>query len=140
MDDQDPFEEVNESNNNLTGLAAVFQTLKNKARKNDGAAQKKETAADIVNKYLDEELEEHKSLSWWSSFEVNSKESRVKLALCKVAKKYLTPCPTSTNCERLFSVAGQIMDEKRTNMLPENLERILFLRENVIVTNFSLDW
>ena len=140
MDDQDPVEEVNESNNNLTGLAAVFQALKNKARKNEGAAQKKETAADIVNKYLDEELEEHKSLSWWSSFEVNSKESRVKLALCKVAKKYLTPCPTSTNCERLFSVAGQIMDEKRTNMLPENLERILFLRENVIVTNFSLDW
>ena len=120
--------------------ATVFHALKNKARKSDGASRKKETAADIVNQYLDEELEEHKSLSWWSTFEENSKESRVKLALCKVAKKYLTPCPTSTNCERLFSVAGQIMDEKRTNMLPENLERILFLRENVVATNFSLDW
>ena len=139
-DDQDPIEEVTESNNNQTGLVAVFQALKNNARKNDGAGPKKETAADIVNNYLEEKLEEYKTLSWWSNFEQNSKESKVRLALCRVAKKYLTPCPTSTNCERLFSVAGQIMDEKRSTMLPENLERILFLRENVIVTNFSLDW
>ena len=93
-----------------------------------------------MDKYLEEELEENKTLAWWSNFEARNPENKIRLALCKVARKYLTPCPTSTNCERLFSVAGQIMDEKRTNMLPENLEKILFMRENIIVTNFSLDW
>ena len=139
-DEQDLIEHITETNNNLTGLAAVFHKLKSKARQNDNMIQNRETAKDIVDKYFDEDLEENKTLSWWSKFEEGSKESKLRLALCKVARKYLTPCPTSTNCERLFSVAGQIMDEKRTNMLPENLERILFLRENLIVTNFSLEW
>ena len=139
-DDQDIIEQIPETNNNLTCLAAVFHALKSKARKNDNSIQRRETAKDIVDKYFDEDLEENKTLSWWSKFEESSKESKLRLAMCKVARKYLTPCPTSTNCERLFSVAGQIMDEKRKNMLPENLERILFLRENLIVTNFSLDW
>ena len=139
-DDQELIEEVTETNNNLTGLAAVFRALKDKARKNDNSTQRRETAKDVVGKYLDEELEENKTLQWWSKFEDSSKDNKLRMALCKVAKKYLTPCPTSTNCERLFSVAGQIMDEKRTNMLPKNFERILFLRENLIITNFSLDW
>ena len=139
-DDQGTLEEVAEPNNNVTGLAAVFQALKNKAKKNDHLNQRKETVEDVVDKYLEEELEENKTLAWWSNFEARNPENKIRLALCKVARKYLTPCPTSTNCERLFSVAGQIMDEKRTNMLPENLEKILFMRENIIVTNFSLDW
>ena len=43
-DVQEAPEEVNESNNNLTGLAAVFHALKSKAKKNDGSSQRKETA------------------------------------------------------------------------------------------------
>ena len=54
--------------------------------------------------------------------------------------RYLTPLPTSTDCERLFSMAGQIMDEKQANLLPDNLEKILFLRENSVISNLSLDW
>ena len=37
-------------------------------------------------------------------------------------------------------MAGQIMDEKQANLLPDNLEKILFLRENSVISNLSLDW
>ena len=42
--------------------------------------------------------------------------------------------------ERLFSVAGQIASDKRSGMLPDNLEKVLFLRENILILNFVLDW
>ena len=54
--------------------------------------------------------------------------------------RYLTPPPTFNDSERLFSMAGQIMDEKQANLLPDNLEKILFLRENSVISNLSLDW
>ena len=139
-DDHEDVEFIPEANNNLSGLAAAFQALKKKALINDNSVQKKETAKDVVENYMSASLEENRTLSWWAKYEESSKDNRLRLALCKIARKYLTPSPTSTNCERLFSVAGQIMDEKRTNLLPENLEKILFLRENILVTNFSLDW
>jgi hypothetical protein len=139
-DEPEVVEVTTETNNNLTGLAAAFQALKKKARENDNSVLRRETARDVVENYLSSSLEENKSLTWWCQFEERSKDDKIRLALCKLARKFLTPSPTSTNCERLFSIAGQIMDEKRTNLLPENLERILFLRENMLVTNFRLDW
>ena len=99
----------------------------------------KETEEDVFKSFLTSKLESS-CLVWWQKFEASSQDNKVKLALCKLAKQYLTPPPTSTNCERLFSVAGQIMDEKRANLLPDNLEKILFLRENILVTNYRLDW
>jgi hypothetical protein len=42
--------------------------------------------------------------------------------------------------QRLFSTAGQLADDKRSKLLPENLEKLLFLRENILVMNFDLDW
>ena len=109
----------------------------NARRTDDGVT--KETEEDAIKTYLSEKLETS-CLSWWLKFETESKDKKIQLALCRIAKQYLTPPPTSTNCERLFSVAGQIMDEKRARTLPENLEKILFLRENILVSNYSLEW
>ena len=64
----------------------------------------------------------------------------LRLSLCNIARKYLTPPPSSINVERLFSSAGQVMDEKRANLKPENLDKIIFLRENSITKNFKFDW
>ena len=136
-DDVD-LQEVEKPNTNLTGLAAIFDSFKKKANTSAGIS-KNETARDIVELYLNGKLEE-KSLRWWDNYEKLSENSMLRLSLCELAKKYLTPHPTSTNCERLFSVAGQIVDDRRASMLPENLEKILFLRENMLATNFSLDW
>ena len=54
--------------------------------------------------------------------------------------RFLTPPPTSTNVERLFSYAGIIADNKRASLQPERLNKILFLRENLTMLNIKLDW
>ena len=121
------------------GLEAAFEAVKQNARRNEEGPVR-ETEEDVLKNFLNSKLESTGCLAWWQKFEASSSNCKVKVALCKLAKQYLTPPPTSTNCERLFSVAGQIMDEKRANLLPDNLEKILFLRENILVTNYSLDW
>ena len=49
------------------------------------------------------------------------------MGLAKLAKKFLTPPPTSTAVERLFSSAGLILDDRRSKLLPETVEKLLFL-------------
>ena len=65
---------------------------------------------------------------------------KVKEAFLRVARKYLTPPPTSTNVEHFFSYAWLIADEKRGRLQPERLEKILFLRENLAMLGFMLEW
>ena len=50
------------------------------------------------------------------------------------------PPPTSTNVERLFSYAGMVMEDRRALLMPERVNKILFLRENLVMLNFKLDW
>ena len=80
-----------------------------------------------------------KLLNCWTTNEEKAKDCKGALALCRLARQFLTPPPTSTVCEQLFSVAGQVMDEKRAILLPDNLEKMLFLREDIIITNYNLD-
>ena len=127
-----------EANNNKGGLEAAFEAIKKKARK-DEEAEPKESEESVVNSFLTSKLEKD-NLKCWAKFEEQSVDSPIALALFRVARKYLTPPPTSTNSERLFSVAGQVMDENRARILPDSLEKILFLRENLVTCNFSLDW
>ena len=61
---------------------------------------------------------------------------KIKLALTKMAKKYLTPPPISIDVERLFSTAGDILSNKRNRLVPENLEKFLFCQENLPVFGF----
>ena len=84
------------------------------------------------------ELEEN-NLQFWRKYEERNKESKISHVLCRVAKKYLTPTATSTNCERLFSTASLIFDD-RPRLLPENLEKLLFLRENLEKQNIKVDY
>jgi hypothetical protein len=56
------------------------------------------------------------------------------------SRKFLTPPPTSTDVERLFSAAGLIAADNRARLSPETLEKLLFLRDNILVLNFELDW
>ena len=131
----------NDSSIKKSSLAAAYEALKEKSRSLSGNRHVgNETAKDVVEDYLKADLVESKPLAWWASFSVANKDNALKQGLCNLARKFLTPSPTSTNCERLFSVAGQILDEKRSSMLPDNLEKLLFLRENILNTNFSLDW
>ena len=79
-------------------------------------------------------------LRYWKKYSDSSNGCKVKEALVKVVRRYLTSPPTSTNVERLFSYAGMVMEDRRALMLPERVNRILFLRENLVMMNFKLDW
>lgn len=60
-----------------------------------------------------------------------------KAVLC-VARRHLTPPPSSTNVERLFSVGGLTAADHRASLSGEKLDQILFLRENALMANFNL--
>ena len=61
-------------------------------------------------------------------------------ALLRVVRRHLTPPPSSTNVERLFSIAGLTATDHRAALSGEKLDQILFLRENALMANFKLGW
>ena len=61
---------------------------------------------------------------WWN----DNKDSFPILA--KLAKKYLCVSATSIASERLFSDIGNIITAKRTNLKPERISRMVFLKRN----------
>uniref|UniRef100_A0AAV2K542 HAT C-terminal dimerisation domain-containing protein n=1 Tax=Knipowitschia caucasica TaxID=637954 RepID=A0AAV2K542_KNICA len=60
-------------------------------------------------------------LQWWSSH-VGAHEELAQLAL-----QYLAAPTSSVPCERLFSVAGHIVNKKRAALLSENLNKLVCL-------------
>ena len=56
---------------------------------------------------------------------------------CRVVDALLT---TSTNVERLFSYAGMVLEDRRARLNSDKLNQIVFLRENIVLANFQLDW
>ncbi|CAL9695883.1 unnamed protein product [Knipowitschia caucasica] len=60
-------------------------------------------------------------LQWWSSH-VGAHEELAQLAL-----QYLAAPASSVPCERLFSVAGHIVNKKRAALLSENVNKLVCL-------------
>ena len=78
---------------------------------------------------------------FWKQYEEEAHtEELPKAALLRVVRRHLTPPPSSTNCERLFSYAGLTVTDHRASLAGEKLDAILFLRENVVMANFKLEW
>ena len=44
---------------------------------------------------------------------------------------------SGVDVERLFSIAGAILNQKRNRVIPENAEKLLFVRENLPRVNFE---
>lgn len=63
-------------------------------------------------------------LTWWQG-----NYGRFPL-LQKLARKYLAIPATSVPSERVFSAAGNIVTAKRSCLLPENVDMLIFLSEN----------
>ena len=64
-------------------------------------------------------------LEWW-------KENCQKLPLlAKLAKKYLCIPATSAPSERALSLAGYIVNQRRACLLPEHVNMLVFLAENL---------
>ena len=64
-------------------------------------------------------------LTWW--FENKSRYRN----LCKLALHYLCIPATSVPSERAFSINGHIVRAKRACLLPENVQKLVFLAENL---------
>lgn len=57
--------------------------------------------------------------------------------LQKAANKFLSAPPTSVVSEQLFSSAGQIYADRRSNLLGENAKKLLFLHYNIKLFDFN---
>ncbi|VDL84714.1 unnamed protein product [Nippostrongylus brasiliensis] len=69
---------------------------------------------------------------FWRS-EVNA----AKYPLMKLlAKRYLSAPATSAESERLFSTAGLVVGDLRRSLSPENLEKLVFLHQNILILGF----
>lgn len=78
-----------------------------------------------INCYLSETILQRNAdiYSYWNSSPYPT--------LRKAVLKYLSAPPTSVPSEQLFSAAGQIYSDRRSNLLGENVEKLLFLAYNI---------
>ena len=82
-----------------------------------------------------------KYFRYWKHFEEMSEaNNKIVKALLKVVRRHLTPPPSSTNVEKLFSYGGLVATDHRSSLSGEKLDQILFLRENALMANFDLGW
>ena len=91
-----------------------------------------------IESYLTSKLSNNNNLTFWAKYSEEGKDCKITMALLNLAKRYLTPHPTSTNVERLFSTASNVLDGRNLNT--ESLEKLVFLKENLKLRNFALDW
>ena len=130
LSSQSPPNSVSDSIEDTSALHSIYAEMKKKA------GQCEESEEVIISSYLNSGLE-NSNLLYWS--QLSKSEQPIKKSLCKLARKFLTPHPTSTNVERLFSTAGNIVRD-RGSLKPENVEKLVFLKENLRMQNFPLDW
>ena len=120
----------------LNSLERIFASVKETAN-NKISFNSEGSVEEIVKSYLSK-LEDS-NLKWWSQFQDKSKDCVSSHALFSLARKYLTPPPTSTCVERVFSSAGLIADN-RPRLQPDTLEKLLFVRDNLLMKNINLQW
>ena len=143
----DPLEEclegdVNRNNKEGEGELkgrSVFQRLMSSMREkaNEVSRAPTDTVESVIESYLSSKLVNN-NLAFWAKYSADGKDCKIKMALANLAKRYLTPHPTSTNVERLFSTASNVLDDRNLNT--ESLEKLVFLKENLKLGNFALDW
>jgi len=63
-------------------------------------------------------------LSWWKK-----NETRFPY-LARLAKKYLAIQASSASPERLFSIAGNLITDRRSSLTPDHVKEIMFLKSN----------
>ena len=54
-----------------------------------------------------------------------------------LAKIYLRAPESSSDAERLFSTAIEILNKRRNKLLPCNAEKLLFVHENISKVNYQ---
>jgi hypothetical protein len=68
---------------------------------------------------------------WLNPLPFCAKYKTVQPEIYSLQKKYLCLPATSVPSERLFSKAGQVANDRRNRLNPKNINRILFLNNNM---------
>ena len=129
IDDQS--EEVNETNEpeppkkKKSKLSDFFADIYEDKSKR--ICSKLERVVAEVNRYKSEESIDidEKPLMWWKM-----RKCQYPL-MSNLAKRYFCIPATSVRSEEIFSVAGNVLNEKRNRLLPENVDKLVFLHENL---------
>ena len=113
----------------LKGLAAVLESISEE--EGTASTQVTLTTDEKIDKemysYLDIPLapSDTDPLVWWQT------ENERFPHLAQLAKKYLCICGTSVPSERVFSTAGNISSDSRCRLLPQNVNKLVFLAKNM---------
>ena len=70
-------------------------------------------------------------LKWWKE------NSKFYPLLSPLAKAYLTTPATSVPSERVFSTAGDVVTSQRSQLRPENVDMLIFLKRNLKVSSYT---
>ena len=95
------------------------------------AARKHASGYDRVKSEIDRYIQEplldldDDPLEWWKSC-----QSQYPLT-SQLVKKYWSLPATSLRSEEAFSTAGNVLTKKRNRLLPENVDKLVFLHDNM---------
>ena len=97
-------------------VIASFQRLMASMKEKANETSKAPTLSveSVIKSYLTSKLSNN-NLTFWAKYSEEGKDCRIKMALLNLAKRYLTPHPTSTKVERLFSTASNVLDGRNLN-------------------------
>lgn len=87
----------------------------------------RDVATKEIQKYLCiDSTSECKPLEWWKTYQSQLPH------IASLARKYLSIPSTSVPSERAFSCTGNIVNVKRSCLLPENVNKLTFLAHNLL--------
>ena len=95
------------------------------------AARKQDSGYDRVKSEVERYIQEplldldDDPLDWWKS-----RQSQYPL-MSQLVRKYWSLPATSVRSEEAFSTAGNVLTTKRNRLLPENVDRLVFLHDNM---------
>ena len=111
----------------LKGLAAVLTHMEDQPTAGSNVLSPREKINLEISSYLDIPTLEIDAdpLFWWRIEHLHFAN------LAQLSRKYLSICGTSVPSERLFSLAGHILNSNRGRLLPENVNKLVFLAKNM---------
>lgn len=94
---------------------------------------KKNRIAVELDAYLSEEIlhKDHCPFAWWKKYSLKFPN------MSQMAKVYLSAPASTVYSERLFSEAGNVYEKKRSRLLPERAESLVFLHHNLPLINYK---
>lgn len=129
---EDDYEPLSKVAKREESLWKCFDSIASATTSNSSLLKSDGTIEEFEN-YLREPLQERLSdpLVWWKDHQF------VLPNLTKISKQYLSAPASSVYSERSFSEMGNIYEEKRSRLTPQNAEKLLFIHHNLKKINID---